>query len=295
MINLVLISVFLSTIAILGLFLFSYLAGNRYKTFLAHNLGMAIFYVFYGLSIVAKDYHSALLYTKISVALSYFISLLSQFFAAEFSGIKHKKYLIINSAITIILMIITAWTPWFIPSVKPFMDFKYSIHATDIWRYIYFPYFLVNILYSHYLIFKVRKIDPKAKYIFAALFCGYCGGCTIIFQYYRIEIYPLGNFAVVLYASFMAYGITKYRFFNSSLIISRSITRILTLISLSACYVSLYAFYYFLFPIKNSITDAILNISFLIFACETYQFFMSKFQKIQKHLMNVEFKTLNNV
>ena len=295
MINLLLVSIFLSSIAIFGLCLFSYLAGNRYKTFLVFNLNIAIFYLFYGLSIVAQDYQSAFLYAKISLSLSYLISLLSQYFAAEFSGIKHKKYLVINSALTVVLIVITALTPYFITSVKPFMDFKYSVQTTDIFRYIYFPYFLINVIYSHYLIFQASKNDPKAKYIFLALFFGYCGGCTIIFQYYAIEIYPLGNFTVIFYATFMAYGITKYRFFNSSLIFSKSLTRIAALIALAICYLVLYSLYYLLFPIKNALTNAILNISFLIFACETYQFFMSKFQDVQKHLFKVEFKTLDNV
>lgn len=295
MISLILISVFLGIIGTYGLCLLSYLAGNRYKTFIIFNLAIGTFYIFYGLSISVNDYHSALAYTRINLTLSYLIAVLSQFFTAELSGIKHTKFLVINSVVVASLMIITSLTPYFIPSVSPFMEFKYSPVTTTIFKYIYFPYFLANVLYSFYLISKSIKNNPKAKHILIALLSGYCGGCTIIFQYYRIEIYPIANFSVILYAIFMAYGITKYRFFNSSIIISKSIARILTLMLLAICYLLLYSFYYFLFPIKNNITNIILHISFLIFSCETYQFFMSKFQTIQKHLLNVEFKKLNVV
>ena len=295
MINLLLISVFLSSIAMLGLCIFSYLAGNRYKTFIVFNVNIVVFYLFYGLSIVASDYQSALTYTKINISLSYFISLLSQFFAAEFSSIRHKKYLLINSVITVTLVIITAFSSYFVYGVGPFMDFTYSVQTTDLFKIIYFPYFLVNVVYSHYLIWKTRNRDPKAKYIFTALFCGYAGGCTIMFQYYAIEIYPSGNFLVVFYAFLMAYGITKYRFFNSSLIISKFITKLAALITLAICYLVLYVFYYLLFPVKSNISDIILHISFLIFACETYKFFVSKFYNIQKRLLKVEFRVFNNV
>ena len=295
MINLLLASIFLSTIAIFGLCLFSYLAGNRYKTFLAFNLSITLFYIFYGLSIVAKDYQSALYYTKTSIALAYFIPIISQFFASELSGIKHTKLLLVNTTIAIILAIITSFTPYFIESVKPFMDFRYSAQTTEIFKYLFFPFYSISVFYAQYLIFKSRKDDPKAKYIFMALLFGHCGGGTIIFQYYGVEIYPLGNFVVLLYAIFMAYGVTKYRFFNSSIIVSKSITRVATLISLAICYLALYSLYYLLFPIKNNFTDIALHVSFLIFACETYQFFMSKFQDVQKHLFKTEFKTLDNV
>ena len=85
----------------------------------------------------------------------------------------------------------------------------------------------------------------------------------------------------------MAYGITKHKVLNSSLIISKSVARILTIATLGLLYFTLSSLFDFIIPKDNAFLQKnFLNIIFLLMVGELYQFLIRKFQSVQQNIFN---------
>jgi len=287
MIDLLLISLYLGIAGSITLSLATFLAGNRYKTFLLFNLNLIPFYISYISIIIIRDSAFAVLYSKIFVGLSFLLPILALLFSVEYSKYKINSYLKwCNLLLGLFLLVITIFTPYFVSGVESFLEIKNSPSTTLLFRVVYFIYFFPNLFWSLIILYKFSKQNQKAKLVLWGMLIGWIGGCTTILQYYNIPIYPLGNFTVIIYCIFMAYGILGRGLFDSSVVITKGMARVFAIIVLGFIYVLMTYSYNILIPEKNNIlSENFINLLFLLVVGESYQFLMKKFQNVQENII----------
>jgi len=96
--------------------------------------------------------------------------------------------------------------------------------------YLLFPLFFVALVaFSFYLLFKTNKetSDPvlkhQIKYLAFAQFVGFGGGITNFFPQ-LFNVYPFGNYLVVLYIFFISYAVLKHQLFNVKVVATELLT-----------------------------------------------------------------------
>lgn len=96
-----------------------------------------------------------------------------------------------------------------------------------------FPFFVVwwvtLVVYCHYQLYKVHRVTPGQKrnqieYFFLATAIGYVGGSLDYLPIFGIDLYPYGNFAIVLYPMIMTYAIVKYRLMDIAVVAHKGLT-----------------------------------------------------------------------
>ena len=286
--NLVQISVFINIILCAGLALFTYLAGNRFKSFVVFNLLVSLFYVFYSIFLNTQDSSTAKIFSGVCVAMAIYISICSLIFACEFSQVSlRKSFIYINLIVATIFSFIVNFSSFFIKGVKSYYYLEFSPDTTVLFNILFVTYYVGNLILTHIILFKATKHNPKAKFVLVGYLLGFMGGSTILFPFINISVPPIGNYTVIIYCFLMAYGITKYKVFNSSLIITKSLARILTIITLGLLYFLLNTLYDFIVPQNTGFFQKnILNIAFLLMVGELYQFLIKQFQSVQQNIFN---------
>ncbi|NBV42224.1 hypothetical protein EBR96_05590 [bacterium] len=66
---------------------------------------------------------------------------------------------------------------------------------------LYLVYFAMNCVYGQYILLKTLPSNSKVAYIIIGTLVGFSGGATNFFLWYQVEIPPLGNGLVSLYAN----------------------------------------------------------------------------------------------
>ena len=286
--NLIQISVFLNIVFCAGLALFTYLAGNRYKSFVAFNVLVSLFFVFYSILFNTNNAETALLLSGICILVALSLSFCSLVFACEFSEVRlNKKFVICNVLVGTIFAAVVNFSSFFIKGIKGYHYLEYSPDTTSLFIFIFVSYYVGNIICTHVVLFKATQYNTKAKFVLIGYLIGFMGGSTILFPFIHISIPPIGNYSVIVYCFLMAYGITKFKVFNSSLIITKSVARVLTISTLELIYFALNSLYNFIIPFDNSFLQKnFLNIAFLLITGELYQFLIVKFQNVQQNIFN---------
>ena len=90
---------------------------------------------------------------------------------------------------------------------------------------LFTAYFFGLAIFSHILLYlrykrsnntgKTRELEQtRIKYFFLATFIGFSGGSLSFLPVYKIDIYPITNFAVVIYPLIMSYAILRVQLFD---------------------------------------------------------------------------------
>jgi len=124
------------------------------------------------------------------------------------------------------LLVILSFTPLFKISVEPAFNFNYWINPGP-WYFLFPLFYLFLIILIFYTLLKtyldssgVYKV--QLLYVLLAGVIGFGGGITNFFPQ-LIDVYPIGNYFVILYVFLVAYAITRYRFLDIRVLIARSI------------------------------------------------------------------------
>ena len=91
------------------------------------------------------------------------------------------------------------------------------------------------VIYSHFELYKAHRRMPAQKrhqieYFFLATAIGYTGGSLGFWPIYGVDLYPYGNFAVVLYPIIMTYAIVKYRLMDITVAMEKGLNYLLLLV-----------------------------------------------------------------
>lgn len=106
---------------------------------------------------------------------------------------------------------------------------------------VYFIWWIGLVVYSHIELIRVHKSVSRTKqnqikYFFLATAVGYTGGSLAYLPNFGIDIYPWGNFGIVLYPLIMFYAITRHQLMDVNLLIRKTITYSVVTGTLTAIY-----------------------------------------------------------
>lgn len=141
---------------------------------------------------------------------------------------KRYKKEILGALIIGGILLVLNFTALFKNGVSPRFGFNFWVNPGPL--YFIFPLvFVFFITYSSYLLFKKYKesTDPIFKmrilYMLGAQVFGFTGGMTNFFPQ-LFNVYPFGNYFVVLYVFFISYGTFKYKLFDIKVIATELLT-----------------------------------------------------------------------
>jgi two-component system, NtrC family, sensor kinase len=120
-----------------------------------------------------------------------------------------------------------AFTDVFFSGVRHvFSSFYYSVPGAV------FPYFVIwwlgTVIYSHWVLFatgshRTGQKKTQISYFLLATSIGYLFGALDYLPIFGIDLYPYGNFAIVLYPIIMTYAIVRHRLMDISLVINKGL------------------------------------------------------------------------
>jgi len=121
-----------------------------------------------------------------------------------------------------------------------FSSFYYSLPGSIVFH-LFFLWWVWLVVYAHYQVFKVYRRasglkQNQFKYFFIAVAIGYGAGVFDYVPIFGYDLYPYGNFGIILYPIIMTYAIVRYRLMDISLVIHKSLaySLLLTLIFVPA-------------------------------------------------------------
>ena len=194
-------------------------------TWFATSISVATWGLGLGMEVISSNYSQALFWNRVLYAGAIFIPIFYYHFALSTLRIqKERRFsLVLGYILFLLFFIVNITTQLFIKGVPPRAGFQYWAEAGPLY-YLYFFFFVVFVAYSVYLMMKkfpsLSQIEKdRIKLIIFANLIGFGGGLTNFFpQLINANIYPYGNFFVVLYVFFMTYSILKYNLFNLKVI-----------------------------------------------------------------------------
>ncbi len=161
------------------------------------------------------------------------IPVLFHHFVCVFCGLERTRSLLLYYGLGIVFFPLI-FTDLFFPGVRfAFSSFYYSLPGP------LFPFFAVwwigTVVYSHYELLKAHRHASGQKktqieYFFLATAIGYFGGSLDYLPIFGIDLYPYGNFAIVLYPIIMTYAIAVYRLMDVTVAMEKGLTYLLLLI-----------------------------------------------------------------
>ncbi len=137
-----------------------------------------------------------------------------------------EKRLLIGAYIITALLSISAFTPFYIPKVK-FVFNSFYWATPGITFYILTLWWFVLTAYSHTKLYIDSKNMPKErqnqiKYFLIASCVGYLGGLLDFSICYGLNVYPWGNYLIVLYPFIMTYAIITQGLFDIFIFMKRA-------------------------------------------------------------------------
>jgi|GEM_PF-187727 len=161
------------------------------------------------------------------------IPILFYHFVSVFCDIRRRRFLILNYALGVIFFPLI-YTDLFYPSVRyVFSSFYYSTPGPIL--YLFVPWWIGLVAYSHWEMLRVyhsvgAQKQLQIKYFFLATFIGYTGGSLDYLPIFGIDLYPWGNFAIVLYPIIMTYAIARYRLMDVTLVLNKGLAYLTILV-----------------------------------------------------------------
>lgn len=165
----------------------------------------------------AKDIETAMLWQYALDVIAIFIPVLYVNFILSFLGIKNKVVVYTTFIIGLLLAILSTTTFFKVGIIDRFGF--YWINPGP--YYLLFPaFFILCVIYALFLLFQSYRNDKNNKRLRAQIrlqiiagAIGFSGGITNFLPQF-FNIFPFGNYFVLLYIFFISYSIIKYKFFD---------------------------------------------------------------------------------
>ena len=154
------------------------------------------------------------------------IPILFNHFVHAFCKLPGRTFLILSYATGIVVFPLCFTTLFFTDVRLTFSSFYYASPGAV------FPFFVVwwvtLVVYSHYQLFRMHRITSGQKrnqirYFFLATAIGYVGGSLDYLPIFGIDLYPYGNFSIVVYPMIMTYAIVQYRLLDIAVVANKGL------------------------------------------------------------------------
>ncbi len=183
------------------------------------------------MEVSSPNYNTALFWNKILNIGAIFIPIFFYHFIVLFLEKKEKEktYIIIGYLFAFLLLSFNLFSSLFVKGVPPSSGLRFWIEVGPLY-YFFFGFFVIYFLRIIYLLFKERKKSEDIKraqinYLLIAILFGFGGGImNFIPQVFSVNIFPFGNFLVVLYAFFITYSVLRHHLFHSHVIATELFT-----------------------------------------------------------------------
>ena len=163
------------------------------------------------------------------------IPILFYHFVLLFCGLPGRGLLKANYAIGLTFFTVILGSSLFYDDVRyAFSSFYYAHPGSGVF-YAFFVWWVWLVSYTHYHVWQVYQtaVGQKRKqyqYFFVAFALAYGTGSMDYLPFFGLDLYPYGNFGIILYPMIMTYAIVKYGTMDIQIALERSLAYLLLLI-----------------------------------------------------------------
>lgn len=185
--------------------------------------------VFWGVGLffvgTALSEERAMLAWKIALLGGTFIGVFFYHLVYIFCRLNRKKFLYLAYAETIIFNLLNFGTNFAVNNGRHIFNLYYPRTTTILLIQIFV--YLTLIILSYYELFKywhktsnLKKV--QTSYLMFGFMFGFIGGTSVLFPFVGLDIYPIGNFGILIYSFVVAYAILRYQLLGIKLALSRA-------------------------------------------------------------------------
>jgi signal transduction histidine kinase len=194
------------------------------QLWLLTSISVAVWSIGLGMELSSTSYSMALFWNKILNLGAIFVPIFFYHFIVNFlEKNKKERYLIWTGYFSafVLTYVLFFSTNLFIKGVPPKSGFQYWIDPGFVYYFFLFL-FVLYVLRSAYLLIRYKKDSSITKkrqinFLVASIIIGFGGGITNFFPQI-INIYPFGNYFVMLYVIIITYAILKHHLFEVKII-----------------------------------------------------------------------------
>ena len=233
----------------LGLFLYSRAPQSpKHQAFGLYCLSLCIWSFFYCAWHLTDSTEMALLLVRLLMAGAILIPLTHLYHVLTFLGLAntHRRLLLGGCVLTVILLLFNC-TPLFVERVEAQMGFAYWPRPGVIFP-VFLAWFIFSLTYATYLFAKAYKGTTGVRrnqylVLIAGSLIGWGGGATNFPLWYGLPLPPYGTILVSLYFVTVGFALIRYRIFDFTAAIEKSVTFLfpLAIISIPGFAIFLYA------------------------------------------------------
>lgn len=185
---------------------------------------------------MTQDHDTALWAWRLAFAFGVlWIPILFYHFVSLFCGLPGRRLLKANYAIGFLLFTVILGSSLFYDDVRFVFSSFYYAHPGSFVFYVFFVWWVWLVSYTHYQVWLVYQtaVGQKRKqyqHFFMAFALAYGTGSMDYLPFFGIDLYPYGNFGIILYPVIMTYAIVKYGTMDIRIALERSLAYLLLLI-----------------------------------------------------------------
>lgn len=219
------------TLSSLALGIFVYLAGKRKAanvTLALYTLSVAAWSFGQFMTEMSSGKAEALFWSRIHLGASIFIPILYLHFVLAFLNRENKRKRVLFPAYLFgLLLLFTAFTPFFVSDVTSKVIFKYYPVPGAIFP-LFTIFFFLLIAYGFYeLFYELRESLGRKRnqiiYILLASIIGFAGGSMMFLPVYGLKILPIGYYFVPIYILLAVYAIVRHRLLDINIVIRKGL------------------------------------------------------------------------
>ncbi|MFH1542020.1 MAG: ATP-binding protein [bacterium] len=247
---------------------------NQSYTFYAFSVAFWSFgYFFWQMASVAEI---ALFWSRMLMAGAIIIPAAYFNLSLWISGKYHEKRLeAIFSLVLGFSFSILNFTPLIVKGVSRKMYFEFWPEPGLLYP-LFLLMFFYYVVYSLVILYKVYAkasghLKAQIMYVFVGTAIAFGGGSTNYFLWYDIPIPPVANILVTAYPLLMAYAITKHHLMDISVVISRTIAEVFSVLLLGSVYVTSVLFYRTQFSTLIDLPFVLLTVVYGVFVGQVHQ------------------------
>ncbi len=172
-----------------------------------------------------------------------FIPLFYLHFIITFLQLQKKRLLLITCYFLTSILAASAWTPLFIPRVRPQMGLSNYPEGGPLFL-CFFALYIFEATGGNWLLWQARKTTEGARktqitYVFAATTIGFIVGGTSFLPCFNIVFPPLGMCFVWLYSLLLTWAVFRHQLFDIQVVIRKSLVYSLLVTLLTVGYFGL--------------------------------------------------------
>lgn len=176
------------------------------------------------------DYDSAFFWFQITYIGIIFLPVLFLHFVCNFLGLYRKKLIIISYILTLLFLLTNLFSrKLFLGDLKVLFNQFYWVNPPGpILNLFILSSIICTVFYSHFILFKALITSKNTlkktqiKYFIIGSVLGWGPGTLCFLPCYGINLYPYGNFGVILYPIIYTYAIVKYRLMDVRVAVTRA-------------------------------------------------------------------------